>query len=271
MERPVRLATVNYLNTVPLIWGMLKGEQRDRFTLDLATPAVCSASLARGEADLGIVPVAEVWRNGWDTVPGCGIACRGAVRTILLLSRKPWDQVRTLAADSGSRTSVLLSRVILARQFGVEPQIRPMTPEAGPMLDAADAALLIGDAALRLDPERIFEQLGAQHLDLGETWWNSTRLPFVFATWSGPRPQQWPWLGDALRASLDYGLAHLDDMVRQESARLGFEEGLVRDYFTKYIRYHVGPEEQRGLDRFLAYAGELERVPQTASALEVGR
>ena len=262
MERPVRLATVSYLNTVPLIWGILKGEQRPLFSLDLAVPSVCSARLARGEADLGIVPVAEVWRNRWDTVPGCGIACHGAVRTILLLSRKPWDQVRTLAADSGSRTSVLLSRVILARQFGVEPEIQPMTPEAGPMLDRADAALLIGDAALRLDPARIEEQFGAQYLDLGQAWWDATGLPFVFATWSGPKPQQWPWLAEAFRASLDYGFAHLDDMIAQESARLGFDAGLVRDYFTRYIQYKIGPEEQRGLDRFLTYAGEIEHSPQ---------
>jgi predicted solute-binding protein len=261
MERPVRLATVSYLNTVPLIWGIQKGAQRDLFSLDLATPAVCSAAIARGEADLGIVPVAEVWRNGWDTVPGCGIACQGAVRTILLLSRKPWDQVRTLAADSGSRTSVLLTRVLLARQFGVEPQIQAMTPEAGPMLASADAALLIGDAALRLDPDSIFEQFGAQHMDLGQTWWDMTGLPFVFATWSGPRPSQWPWLAEAFRASLAFGFANLDEMIAQESARLGFEPGLVRDYFTRYIRYTIGAQEQRGLDLFLSYAGELERVP----------
>ena len=89
------------------------------------------------------------------------------------------------------------------------------------------------DAALRLDPERIFEQFGAQHMDLGQTWWDATGLPFVFATWSGPRPSQWPWLAEALRASLDYGFANLDAMIAQESARLGFEPGLVRDYFTR--------------------------------------
>jgi chorismate dehydratase len=130
------------------------------------------------------------------------------------------------------------------------------------MLASADAALLIGDAALRLDPDRIFEQYGAQHLDLGQTWWDSTGLPFVFATWSGPRPQQWPWLAEAMRASLAHGFAHLDEMITQESARLGFEPSLVRDYFTKYIRYNIGVEEQRGLDRFLSYASELERLPQ---------
>jgi chorismate dehydratase len=259
MDQPVRLATVSYLNTVPLIWGILHGDQRPRFAVDLAVPSLCSARLAAGEADLGIVPVAEVWRKGWDTVPGCGIACLGHVRTILLLSRKPWDQIKTLAADSGSRTSVLLSRVILARAHGLEPQITAMTPEAGPMLEQADAALLIGDAALRVDPERIAADFGAQHLDLGQAWFELTALPFVFATWSGPNPSRWPWLQQELAASLAHGMAHLEEMVASESPLRGFPPQLVRDYFTRFIRYQIGPAEQAGLDRFLTYAAELER------------
>jgi predicted solute-binding protein len=260
-ETPVRVAAVSYLNTVPLIWGLTEGLPNPRIELRLDTPSVCARRIAEGQADVGIVPVAEVWRNHWDTVRGCGIACRGAVRTILLVSRKPWDQVKTLATDSGSRTSVMLSRVILGQRYGAQPVTQPMEPVLGSMLDSADAALVIGDAALRLEPEQIGPQYGAQWLDLGEEWMELTGLPFVFATWSGPRVIQWPWLGDALRESLRSGMANLEGMIERESAARGFEASLVRDYFTRYIQYEIGPAEEEGLARFLQWVGELEQRP----------
>jgi predicted solute-binding protein len=94
-----------------------------------------------------------------------------------------------------------------------------------------------------------------------------TGLPFVFATWSGPNPRAWPMppaeLATELKASLDFGISQLDRMVAEESAARGFAPALVRDYFTRYIRYDIGAEEQRGLVRFLSYAAEIE-TPQLA-------
>jgi predicted solute-binding protein len=238
---------------------MEHGPQEPLFQLDYAVPSECARRLARGEADLGIVPVAEVWRNQWETVPGCCIACDGAVRSILLVSRKPWDQIRTLAADRGSRTSVLLARVLLARRWGVEPAILEAEPALDAMLDAADAALVIGDAALRIEPQ----SLPFPWLDLGVEWKSLTGLPMVFATWSGPRVGRWPWLADAFRASLEFGQQHLDTIVRREAAARDYPEALVRQYLTDNVRFHLGPREQDGLQMFLNMAAEIEPAEMT--------
>ena len=108
--------------------------------------------VAAGKADIGIVPAFELLRQNLETVPGLGIACRGAVRSILLVSKVEPGAIRTLAADSNSRTSVQLARIILARKYGVRPAFVSHAPELASMLDTADAALLIGDPALRVEP-----------------------------------------------------------------------------------------------------------------------
>lgn len=259
-----RLAAVSYLNTVPLVWGMTHGPQRDHFRLRFGVPSACARMIEAGEADLGIVPVAEVWRNGWETAPGCGIACRGAVRSILLVARRPWDEIRTLAADAGSRSSVLLSRIVLSRRYGARPEVREMAPDLGAMLEACDAALLIGDAALRAEPEALAEPW----LDLGEEWFRMTGLPMVFATWSGPREAVARFgagrLAEGLAGSLAFGRENLDAIVKAESEARGFAPELVRRYLTRHIRFDLGPEELAGREAYLRYAEELN--PLTVEA-----
>ncbi len=150
------MCAVSYLNTTPLVWGMLHGPQRDLFELEFAIPAVCADRLASGAADIGIVPSFELTRQNLETIPGAGIACHGACAAAFCwISSRPAAEIRTLAADSSSRTSVELARVILARKFGAHPEIVRHAPNLDAMLQAADAALVIGDPALRIDPARL--------------------------------------------------------------------------------------------------------------------
>src|SRR5262245_22871672 len=118
---------------------MLHGPQRGLFDLDFQIPSICADRLARGEADIGIVPSFELTRQDLEVIPGTGIACRGAVRSILLISREPAAKIRTLAADSSSRTSVELARVILERRYGATPESIPHAPDLEGMLRVADA------------------------------------------------------------------------------------------------------------------------------------
>lgn len=267
-----RVAAVSYLNTVPLVWGMLHGPQRGVFDLHFDLPSICARELAEGRADLGIVPVAEVWRNGWDTIPGCSISCRGDVRSILLVSRKPWDEIQTLAADRGSRSSVLLARILLSRRYGSHPTVVEYVPELAPMLAACDAALLIGDAALRIDPA----SLPYPVLDLGAEWLALTGLPMVFATWSGPAEvihrHGRERLAEAFAGSLAYGLAHMPDLIAAESTARGFDAGLVERYLTQNVVFSLGAEEIAGREAYLRYAEELQRAaPESALPLETTR
>src|SRR5580700_4949666 len=180
-----RVCAVSYLNTVPLVWGMLHGagpeDGKDAFDLRFALPSACADQIASGDADIGIDPVIEMARQKLEYFPGTGIACHGPVRSILLVSKVPFRQIRTLATDAGSRTSVQLARIILTERSGVTPRLISMPADLATMLGEADAALLIGDAALRIDPEK----LPFETLDLGGEWVSMTGLPMVFAVWAG--------------------------------------------------------------------------------------
>jgi len=257
-----RVCAVSYLNTVPLVWGMLHGPQRDLFDLTFAVPSACADQVAAGRAGIGIVPVVELLRGPMRVLEGCGIACRGPVRSILLISTCHPRQIRTLAADSGSRTSVMLARIILAQRYGVEPRIIPMPPDRERMLAAADAALIIGDPALRIDPETI----EGYALDLGEQWSDLTGLPMVFAVWAGAPEVARPELEPAFLASCRYGLAHLEDIIRTESPARGLPEPLVRRYLTQHIVFELDDRSRRGMEEFLRLARELDTVVDSGVA-----
>jgi chorismate dehydratase len=261
------VCAVSYLNTVPLVWGLLHDPpQRDTFDLRFAVPSACADQLASGEADIGIVPVIETARQKLDYFRGCGIASHGPVRSILLISKVPYREIRTLATDSGSRTSVMLARIILAEKYGCEPRVISHAPDLAAMLGLADAALLIGDAALRMDPAK----LPFETLDLGEQWTGLTGLPMVFAVWAGrPGIIREPF-GETLLASGRYGLSRIDEIVRQESPRRDFPEALVREYLTRHIHFEFSEAHYAAIDAFLKHAAYLNRAAELEGAVVPG-
>ncbi len=246
----IRIGSVSYLNSVPLVWGMLHGPQRVDVDLSFSIPSVCAEQVESGEIEAGLVPVAEIARQGLEMAPGVGIACFGAVRSILLFSRVPWHRVRTLAADLSSRTSVQLARVILRERFGAEPEIAARRPQLEEMLSEADAALLIGDPALCIR----LENHAYEYLDLGAEWLTLTGLPFVFAAWAGKPGLPLARLTSIVQGSYAFGKAHLSDIVEQEYAARGISKELAGRYLSHYIHFELGRQEQEGLDTFLQLA-----------------
>ena len=235
---------------------MLHGPQCGLFDLDFRVPAGCADQLAAGEADIGIVPSFELTRQDLEILPGTGIACHGAVRSILLISSRPAAEIRTLAVDSSSRTSVELVRVILERRYGAEPESIPHAPDLESMLRIADAALIIGDPALRIEPK----VLPYHVYDLGAEWQELTGLPMVFAVWAGRKEVVTPEVAQAFRDSCRYGRAHIEEIVAAESGRREFPPELVREYLTRYIVHELGPREYEGMRLFLNYASRVRTV-----------
>lgn len=252
-----RVCAVSYLNTVPLVWGFTHSpELRPVFDLRFALPSLCAQQMAEGQADIGILPVIEMARQKLEYFPGTGIGCRGPVRTILLISKVPYAQIKTLAVDAGSRTSVMLSRVILAERFGATPTTVAMPADMDAMLAHADAALIIGDPALHIDPATIPYAC----LDLGAEWVDMTGLPMVFAVWSARKEFITARNEQAFRDSLRYGLDHMDDIVREQSPIRGCNEDLTRAYLTKHIAFELGERDYEGMRRYLDLALELDRA-----------
>jgi predicted solute-binding protein len=229
---------------------MLHGHQRGLVDLSFRVPSECANEVASGVADVGIIPSVELSRNDYGRVRGLGIASRGAVRSILLISSKPFRQIQTLAGDVSSRTSVALARIILARRYGTEPRIVPHVPDLARMLTVADAALIIGDPALHLYPENFGERV----LDLGAEWTDMTGLPMVFAVWAGRKEAITPEVEAIFQASYEFGRDHLKEIICMEAASRGLSEDLARQYLTRHIVCELGVTEYRGLELFLEYA-----------------
>jgi predicted solute-binding protein len=257
----LRVCAVSFLNTTPLVWGMLRGPQRGLFDLDFQIPAVCADQVAAGEADIGIIPSFELTRQDLDIIPGTGIACHGPVRSILLISKCPAAEIRRLAVDSSSRTSVELARILLDKRYDAQPELEPYPPELEPMLRRADAALIIGDPALHIDPAALPYEVH----DLGAEWVEMTGLPMVFAVWAGRKGLVTPEVTEAFRQSCRYGREHIEDIVASEAPARGFAPELVRQYLTSHIVHELAPRDYEGLERYLGYArSRTARQPVTA-------
>jgi chorismate dehydratase len=226
---------------------MLHGPQHGLFELEFRIPSACADQLASGAADIGIVPAVEIARLGLEIVPGTGIACHGPVRSILLVSSRPAGEIRRVAVDTSSRTSVQLARVILERRYGVSPELLPHPPDLEAMLRLADAALVIGDPALRIDPARL-----PYHIyDLGAEWVEWTGLPMVFAVWAARPGILTGEIAAAFGESCRYGRERLEEIVAAEASRREFAPQFVREYLTRHIVHELGPRDYEGLDRFL--------------------
>ncbi|HLW78314.1 MAG TPA: menaquinone biosynthesis protein [Terriglobia bacterium] len=254
MAKP-RISVVQYLNTVPLIWGMLHGEQRGKFDLDFTTPARCADAVRQGRADVGIIPSIEYPRlDRAEIVAGVSIAAKGKVRSVLLLSNTPVEKINTVALDNSSRTSIALVTILLREFYGRDFESFPFAPDPDAMLERADAALVIGDPALT------YQGRPATVLDLGEEWRKFTGLPFVFALWVGRAEAKLSrWRGD-FTGSRDYGLAQVDEIARQHASRYGLSPEEVKVYLTENIDYTLDEENVKGLDLFYRLAHQYGMI-----------
>jgi len=254
-SRP-RVSVVKYLNTVPLIWGMVKGDQHGKYDLDFTTPAKCADDLGRREAAVGIVPSIEYQRiDALRILPGCSIASKETVRSVLLLSKVPIEKVKTVALDNSSRTSAALIRVLLQKFYSRTVAASPVDPEPAKMLQQADAALLIGDPALTFNGENVLVY------DLAAEWKRFTGLPFVFAVWAGHEDAGLGRFCQDFKASRDYGLEHIDEIACEYASRVGLAADAVKVYLKENIDYSLDEDNRRGLELFYRLAHEIGLIP----------
>src|ERR1700684_1390291 len=149
--RKLRVSIVEFLNTAPLVWGFTDGPLENRYDLSFTVPSLCAEALRTGEADIAIIPAIEYQRmDGMVVLPEMAVAAQGEVRSILVLAKKPIELARRIALDTNSRSSVALTRLLCRGLWGIAPEFVDMPPDPAAMLAEADAALLIGDPALRV-------------------------------------------------------------------------------------------------------------------------
>jgi chorismate dehydratase len=247
-----RISIVKYLNAVPLAWGLLEGAQKDAFDAHLNTPAECAEQLARGSVDIGLIPSIEYQRiKGSRIVPGPAVAATYRVRSVILVSVVPLWKVKTVACDSGSRTSVALTRIIFHEFYHTTPDFRPAEPNLDAMLAQNDAALLIGDNALKFmeenerpnaEKQKAFLRSGAEPLevfDLAERWRFLTGLPFVFAFWAVRDGFKDSSVVDTLKQSRDFGVQCIPAIAAQYSEKLQIKKEYIQEYLETNVHYYM--------------------------------
>lgn len=251
--KPIRLGAVDYLNARPLVYGLDK--RPDLFALRFDPPARCADLLHEYAIDVGMIPAVEFCRGPeYRIVPGMGIVSANAVASVALFTSKPLDQVQSIAADTSSRTSNALVRILCLERFHITPQFHAMPPDADAMLAACDAALLIGDPALYLDPP----QKAVEKIDLGEEWYALTGLPFVWAFWAG-RPGELPSDAvGALEQARNQGVAASDEIAAEYCGPS--RAALGKAYLRDNIQYVMGERELSGLRRFYELAARHQLI-----------
>jgi chorismate dehydratase len=241
----LRVGIVNFLNSKPLAWGFLKGHHADLFAPSYHPPALVARLLAQGNLEIGLIPSIEVQRiPGLKVLPDLCIAALNEVRSVLMISRCPPPEIRRVALDQNSRTSAALLRILLRERFQLDPEYVHERPDPERMLADADAALLIGDPALRVDRSRYLVH------DLAAEWFSLTGLPFTFAVWAVRPEVDLPDLSFYFKSSLRYGLSSLDNLVRESAAELALDSAEVRSYLTENLRFFLRHDEIAGLEEF---------------------
>ncbi len=240
----LRVGIVNFLNSKPLAWGFLKGHHADLFAPSYHPPALVARLLSQRNLDVGLIPSIEVQKiPGLKVLPDLCVAATHEVRSVLLVGERPWQEVRRVALDQNSRTSAALARIVFRERFGADPEMSQQRPDLDRMLADADAALVIGDPALKVDRERY------RTLDLAAEWHALTGLPFVFAVWAVRPEVEFPDLPFYFKSSLRYGMSSLDALVREAAAELDLDTAEVRAYLEN-LTYLLREDEIAGLEEF---------------------
>lgn len=251
------------------MWDFERGHYPTDFEISYTIPSQCAAELAGGNADIGIIPSAAYTTIAeLAIIPGVAIASKQAVRSILLVSEKPIEAIRSVALDSSSMTSVALIRVLFEKFWGGRRTYRSESPNLDTMLSTNDAAMLIGDPALQIDRSRYMTW------DLAEEWIRFTGKPFVFAFWAvrNSAEQTDFDLAKIFQDSRDHGLepSSLDEIARTWAQKLRIGEDEVREYLNRNIHYYLDESCLAGLRLFYRYAHECGVLPVAPELRFVG-
>ncbi len=245
MESPLRVGIVHYLNSRPLAWGFRRGRMGPGYEVHYLPPAAVADGLAAGRLDVGLVPAIELQRiPGLSALRGPCVAATREVRSVLLISQVEIGAIRRVSLDENSRTSAVLVRILLRESYGVEAEYLQAPADLEAMLARADAALLIGDPALRIDRRRY------RVLDLAAEWRRLTGHPFVFALWAVRDGALRPALGRPFRDSLSLGEAEMGALIDEAAAETGLGVAELERYLTRNLSFHLGVEERAGLEEF---------------------
>ncbi|PIE01304.1 MAG: hypothetical protein CSA81_12025 [Acidobacteria bacterium] len=257
MKHAMRISIIDYLNAAPLNMAFKEGVCSQDLELIYDFPSQCADNLASGKADAGLISSIEYQRiPNLKVASGVCIASRKKVRSVVIITKKEFKDIEFIALDRFSRSSIALCKLLFKRKCGRVPKVMTMVPELEQMLEFADAALVIGDAALRQ------EDHGYQSLDLAELWHGETGLPFVFAFWVMNQKGAEYGISKRCRQAAQYGQDHLVSRLPDLEKQYGMSGEEIHTYLTQNIHYQMGEQELESLNRFYTYSRELGIIPE---------
>lgn len=281
----LRISIVEFLNTAPLVWGFTDGPLAGKYDLSFTVPSQCAEALRRGDADIAIIPSIEYQRiENLVALPGMAIAAKREVRSLLVVAKRPIEKAKRIALDTSSRSTAALVRLLAAEQWRIQPEFVDAAPDPSEMLRQADAALIIGDPALRIslkmealagkapsgeqccqgDPEDMpvpgFEALYVY--DVVHQWRQMTGKPCVLAIWAARREAITPEVCSDFLASKQYGLEHVREISEAASIKLDLPPGALQRYLTENIHFDLDEENLAGLRLFFEKAAAAGLIPR---------
>jgi chorismate dehydratase len=281
----LRISIVEYLNTAPLVWSFTEGPLSGKYDLSFALPSKCADALRAGEVDVAIIPAIEYQRiDGLVALPGMAVAAKGEVRSILVISKKPVENVRTIALDTSSRSSAALVRLLAAERWQISPEFVDADPDPPAMLARADAALVIGDPALRVavKMDYLFGKKPKEGAccegdsselpvpgypalfvyDVAYQWREMTGKPCVLAIWAGRQDKITPEIVADFQASQRFGLERISDIAEAASVKLDLPPQTLETYLRENIDFSLDDENLTGLNLYFEKCARAGIIPR---------
>jgi len=283
--KKLRISIVEFLNTAPLVWGFTDGPLAGKYDLSFTVPSQCAESLRRGDSDIAIIPSIEYQRiSGLVALPGMAIAAKREVRSLLVVSKGPIDKAKRIALDTSSRSTAGLVRLLCANYWKISPEFVDAAPDAPEMLKQADAALVIGDPALRIslkmevlsgrvpvgeeccqgDPDDLpvpgYDTIFVY--DVVHQWREMTGKPAVLAIWAGRPDAITPEVVADFQASKQFGLGHIREISEAASIKLDMPPRALERYLTENIDFDLDQENMGGLRHYFEQAAAAGLIPQ---------
>jgi chorismate dehydratase len=284
--KKLRISVVQYLNTVPLVYGFTHGPLKGKYQLSFTIPSQCADDLRECRADVAIIPAIEFQRiDNLVVLPGLAIAAKRRVRSLLIVSRKPIREVERIALDRSSRSTQALTRILCAESWRIAPTFFEAALETGSMLENADAALLIGDPALRLaiaaanyatlgpDGELLcnadkvgVNATGTLYIyDVVQEWRRLSGLPAVLALWAARSEVMTSEIVADFVASKAYGEANIAEISAVAAEEDGWATSELLSYLRENIDYSLDAENLAGLELYYCLAAKLGLIPRAKS------
>lgn len=281
----LRISIVEYLNTAPLVWGFTEGPLAGKYDLSFTLPSKCAEALRSGEVDVAIIPAIEYQRiENLATLPGIAIAAKREVRSILVVSKKPIDRVKRIALDTSSRSSAALVRLLATESWRIQPEFIDAAPDPVAMLAQADAALVIGDPALRIsvkldylfgkkpvegaccqgDPDELpVPGYPALYVyDIAFQWQEMTGKPCVLAIWAGRKDKLTPEVLADFQASKQFGVSHIGDIAEAASVKLDLPAPVLESYLHDNIDFSLDEANLAGLNLYFEKCAAAGLIPR---------